>query len=606
MANSFDFNLVANDQVSAVIASIDEAVKKLQLPLDKTKDSLNLGGDETVSNINKVNEQFDLLAKLARDNVQSIGDIVPPLKMVGELGAKYAGILGKIGVAGTVAAGVGGAAVAAAKGLNQAADSAYKLDVASKNAGMRVDQFTRMAGVMRILGAEADSANQSVEGLYKIFNDALQGRNPETMALLVKNGIKIETSKDGTADVYRTLANAARVFPTLPSQNQKTLADAIGFDSNILMLLREGARYAELLSQSDALGLTKDPKLNDQLNELNSSIRELDAAWQGLTQRALDGASDVSIRYLGLKDILEGYTDLLTYGPDAITMSQAGWSGKQTSREEATHLRRAANDKEFIKSLPLIDQIAVINGKMSDSLNKKYQSYYAPVDAANRFKQDIDAITSVNPNSTVSGSNSVNANARSVRNNNPWNLNYARQRGASIEGGVSDPRFARFPTPEAGVLAADNQLKLYASGASKNVPYPLDSIDEIIKIASPRSDNNDTDGMIRRASEELNVKPNQSLDLSDPVMRSKVLAALFNQEGNNRHSSEQILGIIQGAPNINAPIRPASAEVESQRLAGAPEGRTEIELTIVNDRTGERQQYRAQNGGRITAPLQFP
>lgn len=602
MANSFDFDLVANDQVSAVIASIDEAVKKLKIPLDRTKEGLNLGGDETVSSINKVNEQFDLLAKLARDNVQSIGDIVPPLKMVGELGAKYSGILGKIGVAGAVAAGVGGAVVAAAKGLTQAADSAYRLDVSSKNAGMRVDDFTRLAGAMRILGTEADSANQSVEGMYKTFNDALQGRNGNTMAILAKNGVKIAETKNGTADVLKTFENLAMVFPTLAPENQKTVADAIGLDENGLMLLREGGRLKELLSKSDKFGLTVDPQLNNQLNDVNTTLKELDGAWEGLKQKTKSKIFEGLLSDGSVKDGIEGITDILTNGLDSISLSH--FLGA-TRGKEADQLRWGYNNPEFYKSLSELDKVGLDYGVMTDSYREKYASWHRPVNAALQLQNDVNAIR-VPRAEAVSGSGSVDSNGRSVRNNNPWNLNYAGQRGATIEGGVSDPRFARFPTPEAGVLAADNQLKLYATGASKNVSYPLDNIGDIIRTASPHSDKNDTDGMIRRASEELSVKPNQSLDLSDPVMRSKVLAALFNQEGNNRHSSEQILGIIQGAPNINAPIRSVSTESESQRLVGTPGGRTEIELTIVNDRTGERQQYRAQHGGRITAPLQFP
>ncbi|SUP98186.1 Uncharacterised protein [Yersinia ruckeri] len=42
MANAFDFELVANDQVTATIHRIDEAVKKLVPQLDKTRDGLQL------------------------------------------------------------------------------------------------------------------------------------------------------------------------------------------------------------------------------------------------------------------------------------------------------------------------------------------------------------------------------------------------------------------------------------------------------------------------------------------------------------------------------------------------------------------------------------
>jgi di/tripeptidase len=49
--------------------------------------------------------------------------------------------------------------------------------VSAKNAGMRVDDFTRLSGAMRILGADSESANASIEGIFKAFNEAASGKN---------------------------------------------------------------------------------------------------------------------------------------------------------------------------------------------------------------------------------------------------------------------------------------------------------------------------------------------------------------------------------------------------------------------------------------------
>ncbi|WP_258863995.1 hypothetical protein [Yersinia ruckeri] len=87
--------------------------------------------------------------------------------------------------------------------MGEAAGNAYQLDTAAKNAGMSVDNFSRISGAMQILGIDSDSARQSVEGLYKTFNDPLWARNDTTQALLVQNGIQIERLKNGTADVYK-------------------------------------------------------------------------------------------------------------------------------------------------------------------------------------------------------------------------------------------------------------------------------------------------------------------------------------------------------------------------------------------------------------------
>ncbi|WP_227729070.1 lytic transglycosylase domain-containing protein [Yersinia proxima] len=274
MANAFDFELVANDQVTATIHRIDEAVKKLVPQLDKTRDGLKLGGQESVEGLDSINDKLQGMGLFAREGVQFIGDLVPPLKMVGEIGSKALrfGALGAVGYIG----------VKAAQGLSAAADSAYSLDVAAKNAGMSVDEFSRVSGAMQILGVDSDSARQSVEGLYKTFNDPLWARNDTTQALLAQNGIVIERLKDGTADVYKTLDNVAKIFPKLSPQTQKTLADALGLNAPLLALMREGARYKELLAKSDSFGLTVDPKVNAQLVELNAQLKEASAAIDGV------------------------------------------------------------------------------------------------------------------------------------------------------------------------------------------------------------------------------------------------------------------------------------------------------------------------------------
>ncbi len=83
MSNSFDFELVAGDHVSEAIAHIDEAVRNLEPQLEKTRKGLQLGGQETLDGLNGYNSRLDIMASTARDNVQFIGDMIPPIKNSG-------------------------------------------------------------------------------------------------------------------------------------------------------------------------------------------------------------------------------------------------------------------------------------------------------------------------------------------------------------------------------------------------------------------------------------------------------------------------------------------------------------------------------------------
>jgi hypothetical protein len=108
------------------------------------------------------------------DNVQFIGDIIPPLKIVGELAGKVAGF----GAAGVVGFGI----QKVADGFRDAAKEAYNLDTHAQNTAMSVRDFTQLAGAMRILGADSESAASSIEGIFKAFNEAASG-NAGVMSL---------------------------------------------------------------------------------------------------------------------------------------------------------------------------------------------------------------------------------------------------------------------------------------------------------------------------------------------------------------------------------------------------------------------------------------
>lgn len=573
--NNFDFELKADDRASEVLQQINDQVKILQPELAKARDGLAMGGQETEEGLSAFNTQFQNMSRLAKDNVQLFGDMVPPLKMVSGLTGDFAGKITKFGAIGALTYGAVKGISAVGGAMSAAADDAYSLDVAAKNAGMSVRDFSQLSGAVRLLGSDSASAQSSVEGLYKTFNDALQGRNSNVLAVMAQLNAPIARNDDGTANVLKTMESLAAIFPKLAPQNQKTVADALGLDANGLKLLREGANLKELLAKSDEVGLTVDPETNSALVSLNSQLVELSATWDGFkkrTQQKLAGAllSDGSV-----KDGLEGIGDLMTNG-DFTGLSHAlGF----ISSEDAAKLRKMQNNKELYDSLTRRERGAVDAGFMTDAVKDRYNSWYGATDAAEQLQRDLLMVSPAPPGRTVEDerppSANINPRARSVRNNNPWNLRYAGQRGATR---ASD-NFAAFSTPEEGLLAADRQLQLYASGKSRAAKgIPLTTLSSIINVASPNNEN-DTAQMIRAASRELNKAPDQQLNLADPGERSRVLHALFEREGNNPWSTSQIERLITRAagnseqPELKRPeseIRPETAVAQEKPLAQPP------------------------------------
>ncbi|MGV8001205.1 lytic transglycosylase catalytic [Photorhabdus temperata subsp. temperata] len=120
---------------------------------------------------------------------------------------------------------------------------------------------------------------------------------------------------------------------------------------------------------------------------------------------------------------------------------------------------------------------------------------------------------------------------RGLRNNNPGNLNFAKQRGAALEspGG----RFARFETAFDGLRALSRQLTLYASRG-------LTTIRGIITKYAPPEEN-DTEDYIAVISKLLGVDPNAQLNLRDPQMLTALMNGIIHREnGRNPYSSELI------------------------------------------------------------------
>lgn len=148
----------------------------------------------------------------------------------------------------------------------------------------------------------------------------------------------------------------------------------------------------------------------------------------------------------------------------------------------------------------------------------------------------------INNNSTsnTSSSNTKNINnidnrkgiSRGERNNNPLNMNFVGQRGATLEDDP-DARFAKYKTPYEGLRGTVRQLMLYFDGKSRAVGNrKLQTVQDIIGAWAPKNgkDKNDTDGYIKRVSERLSVSPTEVINLNDPEMMYALMNAMSKEE----------------------------------------------------------------------------
>lgn len=122
---------------------------------------------------------------------------------------------------------------------------------------------------------------------------------------------------------------------------------------------------------------------------------------------------------------------------------------------------------------------------------------------------------------------------RGERNNNPGNLNFARQAGATLEspGG----RFARFETAYDGLRALSRQLMLYAGRG-------INSVEKIISTWAPASDNNNTAAYIQAVSQRLGVDPRVALNMNDPQTMSALMSSIIHHENGRNIYSRELIG----------------------------------------------------------------
>ncbi|MWF45562.1 hypothetical protein [Escherichia coli] len=624
MSNSFDFELVAGDHVSEAIAQIDEAVRNLEPQLEKTRQGLQLGGQETIDGLNGYNSRLDIMARTARDNVQFIGDMIPLMKIVGELAGKLAGL----GLAGGVIGTIGGAAYATGKlaeSYREAARGAYDLNTHAQNTAMSVQDFSRLSGALQLVGADSESAASSIEGIFKSLNEANSGKNAGVMAAMAQIGAQIERNNDGSVNTLRTLESIARIFPKLRPDQQKSFADAMGLTPEMLTLMREGAKYAGLLAKADKVGLTVDPALNQQLKSFDVAVKEASASWEGFKSK-LERKVYASLDNNGLTDMVNGFTDMLANNFDNISLSR--FAG-QNKGDDSELMRRALADPEFQKSLNGNEKNQLTAGVMTDEARKKYRQYFYSQDRSKQLLDDVSAITRPQPERGPVIYNPDGKNTLGFRNHNPGNLREASNSTGRNQG------FSTFASDNDGLAAMARQLMLYGDRGN-NTPRGF------IHTYAPRSENN-TRAYIDDVTSRTGYGADQRLDLHNPEVLKALMASMIQHEqGSQPYSEDQLSNAIQsaimddrwsglrsperltqqrrdiisgaggggGSPSILSPGEGDEnvnviAENITRSLADAlAEQPLKLEITMINDK-GERKTYKVENNGKITTPMNY-
>ncbi|MDD9238250.1 hypothetical protein PVM11_04920 [Enterobacter roggenkampii] len=155
-------------------------------------------------------------------------------------------------------------------------------------------------------------------------------------------------------------------------------------------------------------------------------------------------------------------------------------------------------------------------------------------------------------------------NERGIRNNNPGNIEFAGQDGAT-----SDGRFAQFRTPFEGLRALSRQLLRYYDG--KTTGKQLRSVSDIVSTWAPKNEN-DTLAYIAHISQMLGVSPDAEINLRDPNVMTTMMNGIIQKEnGRNPYGDEMVRAAGSaaiGGPSLSQEVNITVNGVSNPQEAG--------------------------------------
>jgi hypothetical protein len=192
-----------------------------------------------------------------------------------------------------------------------------------------------------------------------------------------------------------------------------------------------------------------------------------------------------------------------------------------------------------------------------DDLRRKVQRKELTLDEANKILDEKYAPGKGGGSNQPSG----NGSTRGERNNNPLNIEFAKQRNAVLEDGKG-ARFAKFDTIYNGLERTAWQLRRYFNGLTDKVKRQ--SVELIISKWAPVSDNNKTEAYIRHVAKMLGVGRSDKLNLNDPNVMYALMNAMSIKEIGKvlPYSKDLVMSAITGTQNSKI-LANASANTDS-------------------------------------------
>lgn len=520
--NAFDFELNADDRASGQITVLEEKIRSLNPALDEARDKLKLGGDESVTGLRGIGDLLRDVSEEAKSGVQSIGDMIPPLKNFGALAGKLTGI----GGIGAIIAGGG-------KLITGMAEEGKNITTSAANTGMTVEESTRLSGTLQQRGVSKDDSRSQIEGYYEKLSQAVIGKDDQLLASIRSIGADVVRRPDGSTDVTNTLLSIEKAIKTLPEYRNWELRDNLKLTPDMIALLREGDLQGRL-DKSDKFNLTMDGEFAEKMTEVDTQLNEASAKLSGKMNQIQKSLYE----FIDSPSMVPDFGDL----PGAMKNIEEHQKRINDTPDNFYHgdkredlIQRALKDDDYKDTLSGFEKLRLIakdpTDEMYSEIYKRYNEQWEKQKAQAEAGKSKPTLNSKVPDNWVQH-DKYNPNSRGFRNKNPGNLREADNQ-IGLQGPEGDT-MAVFSSYRDGFAAMSRQLMLDAEKGKNRIA-------DYIEKYAPASENK-TQEYIKMVSDQTGFGPYENLNMHDPQVLAKLMNAMIKVEnGAQPFSYEQVM-----------------------------------------------------------------
>jgi len=515
---------------------------------------------------------------------------------------------------------IGGAATVK-RFAEQLIESSAALDRLSKNLGESVDTVSAWSNAAELAGGSASGLQGTMSMLSKAQTEIML--TGESHIIPYFSALGLSVAKAGEAltpaqmllDMTDKISEMSQKFGRPTANN---LGLMMGVDQGTLSLLLQGRVEVErVLKQQKEFGAVSKQQAEES-TRLNRALIESKQNFAAFGRELLSSATPMLEKLFGIfadignwmrenKEFVQGFLIVLAGGLTALGLSLVPvnatalavgalaaafaalyddyktWAAGGDSLFDWTNFVAGINvAKDALKGLKSI--LEGLFYRWAAFIDAEVNLVHGDFAGAKRAFGEM--ISGNQPETTVGGQTAGGkigapiANApRGIRNNNPGNLNFAGQTGASKETGPSG-RFAVFGSMQEGVAALVKQIGLYVK-RGKN------TIRQIIETYAPAFEN-DTGAYISAVSRALGIGPDDPLDVDNIQQIGSLVRAIATHENGKGYLSEADISggfkLARGIPNATQVAR-SSGAVASVPSAPAAIGRDRSVQTTIGQIT---------------------